>query len=253
MSIRIYLTGRLGLEVDGEVLIKESQLRGKQGRLAFAYLVHERTRPISKEELATVVWPHEMSPAWEGALSAIASRIRTVLSMDALRAQSVSFNSSYGQYQLDLPADVWIDVEAAASAIDRAEAHLRNGGTQHVLGPAGAAACIARRPFLPGIDGFWVESMRGKLQRQLLRALDGLSESQRLLGEPMVAVETAIEAVKLDNLRERAYQLLMHAYSAAGNRAEAINVYHQCREILAAEVGTEPSQQTQEIYLGLLE
>ena len=253
MGIRIYLTGRVGLEMNGQVVIKETHMRGKQGRLAFAYLVHERTRPVPKEELATIIWPHEISPAWEGALSAITSRIRTILSMDPLKQQGVSFFRSSGQYQLDLPADVWIDIEAGASAIDRAEGHLRNGSTEQVLGPAGAAACIARRPFLSGIDGFWVDSIRGKLQRQLLRALDCLSESQRLVGEPMVAVETATEAVKLDNLRERGYQLLMHAYSAAGNRAEALNVYHQCREILAAEVGAEPSQQTQAIYLDLLE
>ena len=46
---------------------------------------------------------------------------------------------------------------------------------------------------------------------------------------------------------------MMQAYSAAGNRAEALNVYHQCREILAAELGAEPSQETQDIYLSLLE
>jgi len=40
------------------------------------------------------------------------------------------------------------------------------------------------------------------LQRQLGRALDCLSESQFLLGEPMVAVETATEAIRLDTLRE---------------------------------------------------
>ena len=45
----------------------------------------------------------------------------------------------------------------------------------------------------------------------------------------------------------------MHAYSTAGNRAEALNVYHQLREILSAEVGTEPSDQTQAIFLALLE
>ena len=147
-------------------------MRGKQGRLAFAYLVHDRTRPVSKEELANIIWPHEMSPAWEGALSAITSRIRTVLSIDPLKQQGISFIRSSGQFQLDLPVDVWIDLEAGASAIDRAEAHLRKGSLEQVLGPAGAAAAIARRPFLPGIDGFWVESLRGKLQRQLLRALD---------------------------------------------------------------------------------
>jgi len=56
----------------------------------------------------------------------------------------------------------------------------------------------------------------------------------------------------LDDLRERAYQLLMNAHSATGNRAEAVKVYHRLREILADQIGTEPSKQTEEIYLGLL-
>ena len=32
------------MEVDGNVVVPESQFRGKQSRLAFAYLVSERTR-----------------------------------------------------------------------------------------------------------------------------------------------------------------------------------------------------------------
>ncbi len=182
VGIRIYLTGRVGMEANGQVVVNQTHIRGKQGRLAFAYLVHERTRTVPKEELATIIWPDEMSPAWEGALSAITSRIRTMVSIEPLKKEGVSFFRSSGQYQLDLPADVWIDLEAGFSAVDRAEAHLRNGSPEQVLGPAGAAACIARRPFLPGIEGFWADSLRGKLHRQLLRALDCLPESQRLVG-----------------------------------------------------------------------
>ena len=182
VGIRIYLTGRVGMEANGQVVVNQTHIRGKQGRLAFAYLVHERTRTVPKEELATIIWPDEMSPAWEGALSAITSRIRTMVSIEPLKKEGVSFFRSSGQYQLDLPADVWIDLEAGFSAVDRAEAHLRNGSPEQVLGPAGAAACIGRRPFLPGIEGFWADSLRGKLHRQLLRALDCLPESQRLVG-----------------------------------------------------------------------
>ena len=252
VGVRIYLTGRVGLEVDGEVLVNESLLRGKQGRLMFAYLVCERIRPVPKEELATIIWPYEMSAAWEAALSALTSRLGSALALAPLKAQGVSFSRSLGQYQLGLPADVWIDVEAGASAIDRAEAHLRGGNLELVLGPAGAAAAITRRPFLPGIDGFWVNAMRGKLQRQLCRALDCLTESQMWLGEPMVAIETATEAVRVDNLRERAYQLLMNAYSATSNRAKALEVYHQLRQLLGDELGTQPSATTEAIYLELL-
>ena len=147
VGIRIYLTGRVGMEANGQVVVNQTHIRGKQGRLAFAYLVHERTRTVPKEELATIIWPDEMSPAWEGALSAITSRIRTMVSIEPLKKEGVSFFRSSGQYQLDLPADVWIDLEAGFSAVDRAEAHLRNGSPEQVLGPAGAAACIGRRPF----------------------------------------------------------------------------------------------------------
>ena len=46
MSVRVYLTGRVALEVDGQVVVNERGLRGRQGRVAFAYLVCNRTRPV---------------------------------------------------------------------------------------------------------------------------------------------------------------------------------------------------------------
>ena len=57
MALRIYLTGRVGLELDGEPVLDERHLRGKQGRLAFVYLACERTRPVPRDELAEVIWP----------------------------------------------------------------------------------------------------------------------------------------------------------------------------------------------------
>ena len=52
MALRIYVTGRVSAEVDGQVVIDERSFRGKQGRLLFAYPVSGRSRPVAKEELA---------------------------------------------------------------------------------------------------------------------------------------------------------------------------------------------------------
>ena len=217
------------------------------------YLVCERTRSVPREELATIVWPEELPPSWEGALSALLSRLNTLLSLDGLRSRGVSLSSGFGQYQIHLPTDVWIDLEAGVSAIDRAEAALRTGHHHQVLGPATVAATIARRPFLSGVNGFWEESRRRKLERQLLRALDCLAEMRLSSGDPGLAVETAIEATALDPFRERSYQLLMQAHATNGNRAEALRVYHRQRELLADELATEPSTDTEALYLKLLE
>ena len=252
MSIRIYLTGRVAIEVIGKVVVDERGLRGKQGRLLFAYLVCERTRPVSREELATVIWPNELSPSWEGALSALVSRLGTLLSSDLLKGQGVTLYRGFGQYQLHLPADVWIDMEAGVSALDRAESALRTGQPGGLLGAATVAATIARRPFLSGVDGFWADSQRDRLNRQLLRALDCLYQKQVATGELALSVETAIEAITLDPYRERAHRHLMQAYDATGNRAKAVGAYHRLRELLAEELGTEPSSETEALYLKLL-
>ena len=253
MGLRIYVTGRVAIEVDGWVVIDERQFRGKQGRLLFVYLVSERSHPVSKEELASVLWPEEQSEAWEAALSALISRLAALLSSDVMDGQGVSFSRRFGQYQLTLPADAWVDIEAETSALDRAEAAVRAGEARKALGPATVAVSIARRPLLPGVDGFWRESLQGKLERQLIRALDCLGEMQLAIGEPQTAVESALEALSIDPYRERTHRCLMRAYAATGNRAKALTAYHEFRQLLTEEVGTEPESETQALYLKLLD
>ncbi len=66
-------------------------------------------------------------------------------------------------------------------------------------------------------------------------------------------MEAAAEAVALDSFRESSYQLLMRAHGAGGNRAEAVRVYHPLRDLLTDELGTDPSRETEALYLELLD
>lgn len=252
MSLRVYLTGSVAVEADGAVVVHERQLRGKQGRLVFAFLVCQRTRPVSREELAALLWPGDMPAVWQVGLSALLSRLRGLLATEPLKAQGVSLSRGFGQCQLRLPVDTWIDLEACASAVDEAEGSLRAEAPGRVLGPATVVATIAGRPFLPGVEGEWADSQRRRLERQLVRALECLSVMWISNGEPALAVETASKAVDLDPFRESSYQLLMRAHAAGGNRPEAIRVYQRLRGLLAAELGTEPSAETEGFYLHLL-
>lgn len=252
MGIRVYLTGRLALEVEGSVLVHERQFRGKQGRLLFAYLVSERVRSVSREELAGILWGEELPNSWENALSALASKLTGLLSSVPVSDKGVSITRGLGHYQLVLPTEAWVDMEAGVSALDRAEAAVRAGEPGRVLGPATVAATIARRSFLSGVNGFWVETQRSKLERQLLRALDCLTDWGLTSVDHGLAIETALEALSIDPLRERSYQLLMRAYAASGNRPKALETYHRLRLLLSAELGIEPDPETEIIYLKTL-
>ena len=252
MTLRIYLAGRVAVEIDGQVVIDERQFRGRQGRHIFSYLVLERSHPVPRENLADLLWPQGAISSWEVALSAVISRFRGPLSQEAIIAEGVSLNPGRGQYQLHLPADVWIDMEAATSAIDRAEAALRNNDPDAIRGPATVVYSIARRPFLPGVRSLWADVRRSRLQRQLIRALNCMSRMWLMIDEPGFAIETADEAISLDPYRDSSYQLLMEAHAASGNHAEAVRTYHSLRERLANELGTAPSADSEALYLRLL-
>lgn len=243
---RIFLTGRVCVE-RGEVLIDAHAFPGQQGRLAFAYLVLERIRPVARSELAEVLWPGELPAAWETALTAIVSKLRGILGRAGLRG-SAALTSVAGCYELRLPAGAWVDLEAAMDAIHEAETALRAGDPASSYGPSAVAHHIARRPFFAGETGTWVDARRARLRGVLLRALECRAAVYLWNREFPLAVEAAAEIVALEPFRETGHQLLIRAHAAAGNAAEALWAYERCRRLIADELGVDPSRQTRAVY-----
>ena len=250
MPLRIYLTGRVLVEDNGTILLGERRLMGRQGRLVFAHLVGEHLRAVSRDELAETLWPDAVPPSWERSLSALISKLRALLA--GVGVPDVALTGSFGHYQLLLPADVWIDAEAASTAIDRAESALRKGKPRDAWGWAQAAYQISRRSFLMGEEGPWVTLKRSELREVLVRAHECLSEPSIWHAEPGYAVKHAKETVSIEPFRETSYQLLMRAHAAVGNRAEALRVYERCRNLLSEELGVPPSPRTEAVYLDIL-
>lgn len=248
--MRIYLTGRMSLEQGGRVVDRD-HFPGSQGCLVFARLVLDRHHAVSRDQLAEAVWPRRLPRAWDADLSAIVSKLRSLLARAGLK-QSASISSALGCYQLVLPHDAWIDFEAAAGALHQAESALRAGTPPECCGPANIANGIARRPFLPGEDSPWADEKREKLGTIFVRSCECLAAFYVWNGEPSLGVEAAKQAIARAPFRESAYRLLMEAHAAAGNRAEALWVYERCRKLLREELGSDPSPETRAVHLKVL-
>jgi tRNA A-37 threonylcarbamoyl transferase component Bud32 len=155
-------------------------------------------------------------------------------------------------YELESTSDVWVDVEAAADAIHDAEGELRAGRPAGAFGPSAIAHHIARRPFLPGERGPWVDSQRERLRGILVRALECRGEVYLWNREIPLAVEAAKEAIALEPFRETAHRTLIRAHAALGNAAEAKRAFTRCRELLANGPAISPSSETQRVYRSAL-
>lgn len=217
----------------------------------FAYLTAQKGRPVPRDELAEVLWGDELPATWEKALRVLMTKLRALLEECGIDG-STALTSAFGCYKLTLPSGAWIDVDAAVDAVQRAEAALGAGDLDEARSQATVAAALARRSFLPGEDGPWVEERRRDLRELLVRALECLRDSSVAAGDFAEAVRNAQEVTGLEPFRESAYRRLMQAHAFAGDSAEALRVYERCRRLLADELGAYPSPETESIYRDLL-
>lgn len=250
--LRLYLTGPLSVEWGGSVLT-ERDLPSRQARVLLAFLVCERARPVSRDALAELLWPERVPPSWETSLKALVSKLRPFTTGLTPRGSSPPvIHGQHGCYQLELPRDAWVDVEAARAAVDEAEGALRRGSPPVAWGPFNVAVTVARRGFLPGEDGAWVEDQRRNLERLRVRALDGYAEVALAISQPTLAVEAALEALELDPLREPAWRALMRGHEALGNRPEALSAFHRLKAQLREDLGVSPSAETEALFTRIL-
>ena len=248
---RIYLTGQVSLEC-GDRLVTEGALPGRQGRLAFVFLVANRSRPVGRAELVDVIWPEQPPPEADAALSAILSKLRAVLKKLGCSAPEASIDVGSGSIGIRFPPQTWVDIEDAASAIDQAEGALRAGDWARAWGFANVVISITRRPFIQDHEAGWIQTLRMMLRTLLTRGLECLAAVSQLTGESSLALQYTTEVLKLEPFREVAYQRLMHLHATMGNNAEALRVFEQCRRLLREELGASPSPQTEAVFLKIL-
>jgi DNA-binding SARP family transcriptional activator len=242
---RVQLCGRLVVRLAGDRV--DEQLPGGKGRLLLAYLVLNRARRMTRDELLTAVYGDDASPDHHPRLSVLLSKLRRVLGAGSLTGRS--------EIELVLPRDAFIDVEAALEGLHRAEYHVAKGEWAEAWGPAGIAYHVANRPLLYGHDRPWLEEWRRRLDDLRLRGLECFARARLGLGGPTLpqAETCGRRLTELAPYRESGHQILMEALARRGNPAEALLVYDRLRILLHDELGIAPGPSVQSVYRRLLD
>jgi DNA-binding SARP family transcriptional activator/tetratricopeptide (TPR) repeat protein len=216
----------------------EARLPAGPQRLAFAYLVLRRERPVPREELAAAVAAADA----DALLAGLA---------DALGPGLIAGGAGRS---LALGPDPWIDVEAAHAAVPAARAALAAGRAADARLRAEEALTIVRQPLLRGLDRPWLDEHRRALQALRPALLDVVGHAALTLGGSVLARGTAAarELAALDPLHEPAHALLIRLLAAAGDVAAALRAYDDLRVRLRDELGTVPSPELVALHHRLL-
>jgi DNA-binding SARP family transcriptional activator/tetratricopeptide (TPR) repeat protein len=228
----VQLCGQLVVELGGHHV--ESKLPGRLGML-FAYLAARRDRAVRRDELIDALWPSAAPASPDAALRTLLSRLRRALAADVIQGRA--------ELVLALPADAWIDLEAAIDAIGRAEAALARADWDAAWEAARLALDISRRGFMSGYDAPWIDERRREVEELMDDALECVARAGLGSGGSRgAAAERAARTLRARApYKESGYQVLMELLAAEGNVAEALQVYDALRVLLRDELGTIPS------------
>jgi DNA-binding SARP family transcriptional activator len=242
--VTIELCGQLAVSVDGRRC--ESDLPGRQGRLAVAYLALNAGRPVTRERLIAALWGEDAPAGHSQALNVVLSKLR--------RALGAGVIENAGERAVQLIPAARVDLDAVQPALDRAFAARDAGDWPTVTEAADQVAAAADAGLLPGYEAPWLEDPRRRLEEHGLQARELRGDAGLALGGADLAhaERAATELVERAPFRESGHLLLMRVREAQGNVVEALRVHERLRTLLRDELGVAPGPQVQAEFERLL-
>lgn len=232
----------------GKVLL---DLGPRQRRLLLVRLLIEDGRPVSQDTLCRDLWPTDRPTGAASSVRAHISRLRAVL--DPVRqGRSTMLVSGSAGYALKVPREAR-DTTLFEESVSRAREALRNRQLPAARQQIDVALGLWRGEALAeaGEHAFAIRE-----RTRLDGALQDAKELQAAIlvqqGETEPAIGVAEGLVLKAPLRETSWALLMRALYAAGRPVEALRQYERFRDMLATELGLDPSPQLRDLHTAIL-
>jgi two-component SAPR family response regulator len=155
-----------------------------------------------------------------------------------------------GAYRFDRGTDYWFDVQAFDEALDQAG---NSAALEEATAPLVQALKWYRGEYLEGIDADWVTVERERLRKRYLGSMKLLAERYEKRRNLQRAINVYQQLVAADSFQEDVHRGLMRCFYQQGDRAAAIRQYQTCVDVLRDELGLSPEDETEELYLKIID
>ena len=216
-----------------------AELCGPKPRQILELLALSPGTPVPKELLAERIWEGQPPASYLATLESYVCVLRRTLALG--RGSRAALATTNKSYVLD-DGQVSVDVIEVRRSLDSTCPHEVARALARIDGDL-----LASEPYAT-----WADHERSAFAEKLVGSCTAAAEAAGTLGETALAVRLARTAVMQPYFSERARQALMKALFREGERAQALSVYAELRRQMVEELGVEPGQESQRLYLSIL-
>lgn len=214
-----------------------------------AYLAASE-RPHSRDALATLFWPEQPAQMAHGALRRILYDLGRTVGKEWLEVE---------EHCVTLPAQPGLHVDVRRFFTLQARVAAHGHAPHHLCDDCLAALTEATGlyadDFLAGFSlkgpaqfDAWQTLAAENLRLELAAVLEKLAGTLLARRRCDQALPHARRWLTLDPLHEPSHRLLMQLYAMNGDQAAVARQFKQCSQMLAAELGIQPSLETAALY-----
>ncbi|MFL6079791.1 MAG: BTAD domain-containing putative transcriptional regulator [Ornithinibacter sp.] len=241
--IEVRLLGPLQVRrADGSLVLPHEWRTGKTVDL-LRLLATGAGRAVSVDEILEALWPEVDPHRGRGSLRNALGHLRKLLGQGAIERRPDGL----------VLRGAWVDSTALLALADEARRHARHGRLALAVKLAREADALHLGEFTThDPNALWAVPIRENLESRFREMTLDAAEHAVELGWMRDGLELGQRALDADVTSERAYRVLMRAYTGLGETERALRVYERCRAVLAEDLGLDPSPQTRALHLEIL-
>ncbi|KAB2873982.1 MAG: PAS domain-containing protein, partial [Bauldia sp.] len=241
-QLRVFAFGRFGLSVADRGLPIDRWYR-KHAVTLLKLLVTHSGEAVHRERVIECLWPDADERRGRERLKVTTYFLRQQMRAAGVPGDVVTVaDAAYG-LKRDL---VWLDRDMFESLFNEGRRLEQRGRLRDALVRFEKAECVYKGDYLPEERyADWCAEERERLREIHFEVLGHMVDGYLSGGDHERAMRYCRLALSREPCREHFHRALMICLASLGQRDRAIARYHRCRQVLKAELGVEPSPETE--------
>lgn len=221
-------------------------------RALLGYLALHRDQQLNRDHLAGLFWPERPDEVARRNLRQALYNIRTALGDGADSVPALQADQNQVRLHPDL--ECWVDVVEFRDRVRRGLAEAGPDPFQLSEAVRLYKGDLLAGFFLRDCMEFeeWLVTHQENTREEALQTFRTLVQIYLARGEHRFGIRYAKRLLAIDPLSEETHQQLLRLYAMAGRRNRALAQYEQLLNMLQAELGVDPVEETTDLYRSIL-